>query len=85
MHLILGTFTSHCEEWPLGSALALLKDGNWVLLQVYNPTQIKRGSFLILCRNLLELYRKKTLFAPRELCRLVWNLKALLRKTPTTH
>ena len=45
MHFVLETFASYCKKWPLGPVLALLKDGNWVLMQVYNPTQIKRKSF----------------------------------------
>lgn len=45
MHFVSETFTSHCKQWPLRSALALLKDSNWVLMQVYNPTQIKGKSF----------------------------------------
>lgn len=59
MHFILKTFTLHCKKWPIRSALVLLKDGNWVLIRVYNPMQIKGSHFLLLCKESPELYKGK--------------------------
>lgn len=55
MHFVLETFTSHCKQWPLRSALALLKDGNWLLMQVYNPTQIKGKSFSSTLQRIIRI------------------------------
>lgn len=84
MHFVLETFTSHCKQWPLRSALALLKDGNWVLMQVYIQHKLKGNHFLLLCKELPELCKRK-LTCPKELFKFVLNLKyCTLRQTPTT-
>lgn len=59
MGFILETFTSHCKKWLLRSALALLKEGNWVLMQVYSPTQMKGKPFYPTLQELPGLYRGK--------------------------